>query len=428
MRIRDYVGQIQHAVDTVIGILHIEHDRVEQARDEARRLTRATRAGYSQADAASALASDFDDDPLFGTAIHWETYFGVDKERFHKEQAVASLGEVLLARELSLGALAGSLLQYGKQGIALQYGRKRTGCPGARIVGPASLSDLIWLGRNQALHWEDGKFNDDVEACFEKLAAFDPAFAAYKTRSMGYEVVALLGWRTFAEFERDLLLLGGSAGAAGGGGGSGSGGAPPADAGAGGSGGAGEPAVAVGRVESTVGSGATPPGMALRIAARPGRSPCAAAPSRRVASSPACTAASTKTSRHPSAGRRGHRRRRATRSPCAARARPTGLSGTSPPTSPPSPRRSSGWPCPRFLRARSSAGRTSTARPGTATRGPARWAAPTCAPTSSSSTRWGSIACRGSRRTRSIRQVNAAIMANQIGMTTLTVMASPTSP
>lgn len=186
VRIRDYLFQIQHAVDTVIEVLHREHDRVEEVREEVRRLTEATQGGYSHAEAASSLAADFDDDPLLGPSIGWETYFGVDKERFHKEKELEALGEALLARDLSVGALAGSLLQYGKQGISIQYGKYRKGCPAGRLIGSTSLSDVIWCGRNQALHWEDGSFNDEVTACFEKLAAeINPTFARYRTRSMG---------------------------------------------------------------------------------------------------------------------------------------------------------------------------------------------------------------------------------------------------
>lgn len=208
MKLRDYLPEIHHAVETVIADLHSEHDRAVDLRAGVARLTEATRAGYAQAEAVARFSDELDDDPLLATAIHWDTYFGVDKKRYYKDQELQELTNSLAAKEISLSALAGSLLQYAKQGIALQYGRQKHGCPAGRSIGSQPLSEVIWQARNQAIHWEDGTFTPPVENCFNKLAAeVDPAFGDFKNRNLAYNVVTSLGWRTFADLERDLLSL-----------------------------------------------------------------------------------------------------------------------------------------------------------------------------------------------------------------------------
>lgn len=208
MRLRAYLPEIRHAVETVIADLHSEHDRVTDLRARVERLVAATQAGYAQSEAVAMNSELFDDDPMLATAIHWDTYFGVDKERYYKDAELRSLTDSLAAKELSTSALAGSLLQYAKQGISLQYGRQKTGCPAGRNIGSQAISEIIWQARNQALHWEDGSFSQSVQDCFLKLAAeVDPIFAGYTGRCFAFDVVGLLGWRSFADLERDLLLL-----------------------------------------------------------------------------------------------------------------------------------------------------------------------------------------------------------------------------
>lgn len=208
MRLRDYLPQIHHAVETVIADLHSEHDHVAKLRESVARLTEATHAGYAQAEAVAQFSDEWDDDPMLATAIHWDTYFGVDKDRYYKDQELQRLTNSLAAKEISLSALAGSLLQYAKQGIALQYGRQKHGCPAGRSIGSQPLAEVIWQARNQAIHWEDGTFTPPVENCFTKLAAeVNPVFGDYKIRNLAYDVVVTFGWRTFSDLERDLLSL-----------------------------------------------------------------------------------------------------------------------------------------------------------------------------------------------------------------------------
>ena len=206
MKISDYLQEIQHAVETVIGEIHQEHQAVEALQAELALLAAATEEGYRRVEYL-AMNPDLDDEGL-GAAHYWDTYFGPDKKRFHKASEAEDATQKLDAHKLSIAALAGSLLQFGKQGIALQYGKERKGCPHGRMIADLSLHEVIWQGRNQAIHWEEGSFGNPVEICFGQLANYaNPVFNEYKNRNMAYEVVGLLGWISFNEFAEDLKLL-----------------------------------------------------------------------------------------------------------------------------------------------------------------------------------------------------------------------------
>jgi hypothetical protein len=206
MNISDYLAEIGHAAETVVSEIYRERDALVETQAELDRLTAATRDGYRRAEFL-AMNPDLDDDGL-GTAIHWDTYFGVDKERHNKGAEQEQLVQRLAARQFSTAALSGSLLQYGKQGISLRYGKKKAGCPDGRIVAGIPLAEVIWQARNQALHWEDGSFQGPTTKCFEHLAEnANPVFAEFTERSMAFEIVELLGWNDVGAFFADLKLL-----------------------------------------------------------------------------------------------------------------------------------------------------------------------------------------------------------------------------
>lgn len=202
MDMKTWLGETEHAMRAAISLIWAEHAAVANATDELAKLEAATERGYRQSEA---FMDDFDDEGL-ATAIHWDTYFGVDKERYHAGEALDALKGTQEARSASRAVLAGTALQIAKQGISAVHG-KLDASPDGRKDAVVVLKELIWQGRNQAMHWEEGKPHKAAETCFETLRASNPAFADYTVRNLAFEVVELLGWKDYAAFEADMLSL-----------------------------------------------------------------------------------------------------------------------------------------------------------------------------------------------------------------------------
>jgi hypothetical protein len=197
-----YLAEIRHAVTSVIPVIWSEHAIADEAAATLRRHEEATRRGYEQ---SAAFMDELDDDGL-ATQIHWETYFGPDKERHEAAEELEKVRATLEARTFSRSSLASSLLQYAKQGLSTVHGGLAA-VPAGRDIGGVSLKDVIWQSRNQGIHWEEGRPHPAVVDCFEKLKAADATFGDYATTNLAFEVVQLLGWRDVAAFEADLNSL-----------------------------------------------------------------------------------------------------------------------------------------------------------------------------------------------------------------------------
>ena len=86
--------------------------------------------------------------------------------------------------------------------------------------GPSGLLGLIILaGRNQHMHFGDEPLRDPNVSIFARLASFgsmggdetvhDPAFDLENKNlvSFAHNITALIGWRSFGNYQRDLREL-----------------------------------------------------------------------------------------------------------------------------------------------------------------------------------------------------------------------------
>lgn len=206
MAMGDYLAEIEFAAGSLIPIIWEERHHLRKLEAEVASLTKLVEDNYRRAESVVMNAED-PDDVAMATGMYWENYFGDDKERYYKDKDRKKVVDQIAAHALSVGSLAGSLLQYAKQGISLSHGGLAA-CPNGRAIGSQFLKDIIWQGRNQAIHWEEGKANAAVQQCFDKLAKeVASTFADYKKRNMAVDVVDLLGWTDFAKFKADVLSL-----------------------------------------------------------------------------------------------------------------------------------------------------------------------------------------------------------------------------
>lgn len=139
-----------------------------------------------------------------------------------------------ISKQTSLNVLSGSLIQFAKQGISLVHrsiyldekkaGNEVVGSGGINIqwIKPGSttptnlkLSDLIVAARNQSLHYEEGLDNNNNEAVFNTLHAYDnnnfELITKADIRSNGKQpknfardIIKLLEWNNYEKFTADM--------------------------------------------------------------------------------------------------------------------------------------------------------------------------------------------------------------------------------
>jgi hypothetical protein len=205
MKMLEYLKEIEHATTETLRLVWSEQEHYEALQAKLAAL------GAEITDTHERIAwlqanPDLDDD-LQSTAMYWESHFGPEKEAFHADAEQRDFEALIATRRFSTDAQCGNILQYAKQGISLVHrGLKLS--PDGRCIGTLHLKNVIWQGRNQAIHWDEGGFTQPVREVFETLAKdLDPKYNEYTSRNMAFEVVSLLGWRGLADFERDMLSL-----------------------------------------------------------------------------------------------------------------------------------------------------------------------------------------------------------------------------
>ena len=145
-----YLSEIEYAATESINLMWKEVEEVARLESELKPLAQATERDYRQAEA---IAMMDDDDDGISTLLHWDTYFGVDKNRHHKEEEVQAAAERVATHQKSVVLIAGSLLQYAKQGLSQVYGSPQH-WPGWAAIGTQGFGNIILQSRNQTMHWD----------------------------------------------------------------------------------------------------------------------------------------------------------------------------------------------------------------------------------------------------------------------------------
>jgi hypothetical protein len=130
---------------------------------------------------------------------------GVSRTRLKLEATTQALGKL----EFSDNVLAGAVLQIAKQGMSTVHGRLSDYPNKGREVEGCNIRDLIWLGRNQAMHYEDTKAGSSWSSMFARLElAYPGSFSIlppYKSHAKA--IFDLLGWQSHGRYEADMHTL-----------------------------------------------------------------------------------------------------------------------------------------------------------------------------------------------------------------------------
>jgi len=122
---------------------------------------------------------------------------------------VNNLSAELKAREHATQVLGGAILQIGKQAISVAHGNLPA-CPDGRMIGSQGIKHIIWQGRNQAIHFEEGNPHAPVIACFQALdndLGLDLASKLTQGLNLATHVIDVLGWHSYDVYEADMISL-----------------------------------------------------------------------------------------------------------------------------------------------------------------------------------------------------------------------------
>ncbi len=197
-----YLIDIEYAATATINSIWHELEEINKLDKDLQGLIRVAQDKYRRAD--SLQQSEDIDDYMTGIGLMWDAYFTEDKEAFHKDKEIDLKKQTFLTHEFAIASLSGSLLQMAKQGISIIHSGLAN-CPDGRLIGTQNLKQIIWQGRNQAIHFEEGNFNQAVITCFDTLTnEIDTKFNRFRIANLAFDIVELLNWKSFIDFKNDM--------------------------------------------------------------------------------------------------------------------------------------------------------------------------------------------------------------------------------
>ena len=160
-----YISDTKFAAEKLIDLIREEEELLSEMREEYLR----------RKQSHEHLLTDFNTKDLQEDFNEHEVMHAFGRQaRYYQEKVKPILDEVhtledsMKNKEFSICALSGALLQIAKQGISYVHGGLDA-CQDGRMIRGDVLKNVIWYGRNQSLHFEEGNYRKPLIACFRKL-------------------------------------------------------------------------------------------------------------------------------------------------------------------------------------------------------------------------------------------------------------------
>lgn len=117
------------------------------------------------------------------------------------EKALFNIGSTVE----SMSGLAGAVLQIGKQALSIRHAGKPN-LPAARTIGTQNIVEVVWEGRNHAMHWDEGASRAPVRNMLNALATdFNITIEVGKNNCLS--ILGALEWKKPEDVLSDLKAL-----------------------------------------------------------------------------------------------------------------------------------------------------------------------------------------------------------------------------
>ncbi len=117
------------------------------------------------------------------------------------EKALFNIGSTVE----SMSGLAGAVLQIGKQALSIRYAGKPN-LPATRTIGTQNIVEVVWEGRNHAMHWDEGAPRERVRKMLNALAA-DLKITIEVGKNNCLSILGALQWKKPEDVISDLKAL-----------------------------------------------------------------------------------------------------------------------------------------------------------------------------------------------------------------------------
>jgi hypothetical protein len=200
-----YIDETKYATSSLIELIWADFDKLEELNTHLKKLTAEFDVKYQ-----IFLANEFHPAANYYHAQMAKAHIGIAKPKAELDNEIKEVSDSIDAKSASIAALSGAILQLAKQCISLKYGKPQN-APDGDSIGGILIKDIIFEGRNQSIHYENPReISDNVVAMFVKLDALrndGNIWDAKSQTNFAFQIVNLLSWRTYSDFEAHLKSI-----------------------------------------------------------------------------------------------------------------------------------------------------------------------------------------------------------------------------
>lgn len=199
-----YNRDTEFAASNLIVLARDEADQLQRLQNDLRQ-TKAEEAHHHWDFSTSVMNDDFPEHQWMNA---FQRMSEAQAKKQQQESRIKSIQSSIESKKTAIEFIAGSILQLARQGISIVHSNDPTSPPG-RMIGSVSLREVVWCGRNQAIHYEE-RPKAPVVTLFKVLEQEQGqhfSLSLNQGKNMAKHVINLLGWDIYETYLSDMESL-----------------------------------------------------------------------------------------------------------------------------------------------------------------------------------------------------------------------------
>lgn len=199
-----YNRDTEFAASNLIALARDEASQLRTLQNELRQIE--AEVAYHYWDFST---SDMNDDfPEYQSISAFRRMSEAQAKKQQQEHRISSIQSSMESKSSAVEFIAGSILQLARQGISIVHSNDPNSPPG-RMIGSVSLREVVWFGRNQAIHYEERPKMPVVNLfrVLEEEQGQHFSLSMNQGKNMAKHVINLLGWNSYEAYLSDMESL-----------------------------------------------------------------------------------------------------------------------------------------------------------------------------------------------------------------------------